>query len=323
MFTPPAGLNHVIAVAVGYSHSLALKDDGTVVAWGPNGGLGGFDYGQVTVPAGLSGVVAIAAGDLHSLALKSNGTVLAWGYNNVQQTTVPTDLGKVTAIGAAGYNSMAFSPDAPTPPPWHYAFLASPVAISTSPPLFSIPNYTATNLPPGLSIHPTTGVISGTCVLAGTWHSTVQVTNPLQSKTEQLAIYVEPISTDYTTWASIHWPVNTAANAPTNADPDHDGRTNLMEYALRTQPVEDNTVPSPILSHDAAGHLVLEMDVADRGSNVSWTAQFTSNLQFAGALVASPFISSGAAPGFVRLRFTDPLSTPTARRLARLRVNMP
>ena len=61
--TVPAGLSNVVAIAAGDSHSLALKSDGTVVAWGYNG------EGQTTVPAGLSNVVAIAAGGYHSLAL--------------------------------------------------------------------------------------------------------------------------------------------------------------------------------------------------------------------------------------------------------------
>ena len=40
---------------------MALKSDGTVVAWGC-GGV--FDSGQCSVPSGLAGVTAIAGGDL-------------------------------------------------------------------------------------------------------------------------------------------------------------------------------------------------------------------------------------------------------------------
>lgn len=68
--------NRVVNIASGEFHSLALKADGTVVAWGRN------DEGQTDVPPGLSEVVAIAAGDSHSLALKADGTVEAWGRND-------------------------------------------------------------------------------------------------------------------------------------------------------------------------------------------------------------------------------------------------
>jgi hypothetical protein len=61
----PSGLSGVTAVAAGFSHSLAVKGDGTVVAWGCNGP----DFGQCSVPGGLSGVTAVAAGRWHSLAL--------------------------------------------------------------------------------------------------------------------------------------------------------------------------------------------------------------------------------------------------------------
>jgi alpha-tubulin suppressor-like RCC1 family protein len=66
----------VTAVAAGYFHSLALKRDGTVVAWGCGGST---DSGQCGVPSGLSGVTAVAAGNVNSLALKGDGTVVAWG----------------------------------------------------------------------------------------------------------------------------------------------------------------------------------------------------------------------------------------------------
>src|SRR5438874_2276504 len=81
--TVPSGLSSVIAIAAGWAHSLVLKSDGTVVAWGSN------YYGQCAVPNRLSGVIAIAAGAYHRLALKSDGTVVAWGDNNLGQSAVP------------------------------------------------------------------------------------------------------------------------------------------------------------------------------------------------------------------------------------------
>jgi len=52
-----------VAIAAGDSHTVALKRDGTVVAWGDN------EHGQTTIPSNLVGVVAIAAGKNHTVAL--------------------------------------------------------------------------------------------------------------------------------------------------------------------------------------------------------------------------------------------------------------
>jgi formylglycine-generating enzyme required for sulfatase activity len=101
---PVAAQSGVTAIAAGFYHSVALKNDGTVVVWGPN------SYGQTNVPvAAQSGVVAIAAGgDLgggsHSVALKSDGSVVQWGYN---PSGVPADLPPALAIAAGGYVTVA------------------------------------------------------------------------------------------------------------------------------------------------------------------------------------------------------------------------
>ncbi|MDC1486670.1 hypothetical protein N8134_03945, partial [Flavobacteriales bacterium] len=70
-------------IAAGEKHSLAIKEDGTVVAWGSNSDK------QCDVPFGLTNVVAVQAGDRHSLALKEDGTVIAWGANSHNQCNVP------------------------------------------------------------------------------------------------------------------------------------------------------------------------------------------------------------------------------------------
>ena len=72
----PSGLSNVVKVAAGMYHSVALKQNGTVVAWGDN------SVSQCNVPAGLSNVVQICCGECHTLALQSNGTVVAWGAVN-------------------------------------------------------------------------------------------------------------------------------------------------------------------------------------------------------------------------------------------------
>ncbi|KQR37806.1 hypothetical protein ASF71_15100 [Deinococcus sp. Leaf326] len=95
----------VVSLSAGGYHTLAVKPDGTVVAWGQN------TYGQTNVPAGLSGVVAVSAGTFHSLALKSDGTVVAWGQNTNGQTNVPAGLSGVVAISAANSTNWALKAD--------------------------------------------------------------------------------------------------------------------------------------------------------------------------------------------------------------------
>jgi len=104
----PSTLTNVTAVAAGLLHSLALRSDGIVTAWGNS------SYSQTTVPPYASNVTAIAAGWYHCLALRSNGTVVAWGAGTSQgllpnygQSMVPIDLSNVTAIAAGGYHSLA------------------------------------------------------------------------------------------------------------------------------------------------------------------------------------------------------------------------
>jgi len=112
-------------IAAGGNHTLVLKADGTVWAWGANSG-GQLGDGtttrrsapvQVLAAAGkpLTGVKAIAAGYSHSVALKTDGTVWAWGYNATGQVgdgsttsrSYPVRMGSLTGVTqiAAGYQS--------------------------------------------------------------------------------------------------------------------------------------------------------------------------------------------------------------------------
>lgn len=91
----PSNACDVVAVAAGSGHSLALKRDGTVLAWGDT-----TWNAPSSIPASVTNVAAIAAGGWHSLAVRRNGSLVAWGYNGDQQTHVPGGL--TDAIAAAG-----------------------------------------------------------------------------------------------------------------------------------------------------------------------------------------------------------------------------
>ena len=78
-------ISGITAIAAGGSHALALKDDGTIYAWGYNVfgqlGDGTVTSRNVAVEVIMPGeVTAISAGLDHSLAV-IDGAVYAWGYN--------------------------------------------------------------------------------------------------------------------------------------------------------------------------------------------------------------------------------------------------
>ena len=74
------------AISGGTNHSLALKSDGTLYAWGKNdrGQLGIGSRSNETTPQRVGNArdwKDISAGGKHSLALKSDSTLYAWGSN--------------------------------------------------------------------------------------------------------------------------------------------------------------------------------------------------------------------------------------------------
>ena len=81
---------------------VALKSDGTVVAWGDN------FAGKATPPAGLSGVTAIAAGGNHSVALVGSGaTAPTFTLQPVSQT-VAVGANVTFSAGATGLPAPAY-----------------------------------------------------------------------------------------------------------------------------------------------------------------------------------------------------------------------
>jgi alpha-tubulin suppressor-like RCC1 family protein len=122
-----SGLSQVKGVAAGGLHSLALRNDGRVWAWGVDNvgqlGVGPGGDSRVPVPVpGLTGVVEVSAGAFHNLALRSDGTVWTWGWNYFGQlgvgstadSQVPVQvpgLSGVVAVAAGYHHSLALRAD--------------------------------------------------------------------------------------------------------------------------------------------------------------------------------------------------------------------
>ena len=120
-----AGISAVQAIASGQNHSLALKSDNTLWAWGLNaeGQLGTGNTISTSTPVQvLTAVRAIAAGGRHTLAIKTDGTLWTWGANesgqlgsgNTTARATPTQVGVINnwlAVAAGGAHSLALRSD--------------------------------------------------------------------------------------------------------------------------------------------------------------------------------------------------------------------
>lgn len=112
------GIWSVVALAAGDSHTLALRADGGVWAWGFNGSgqLGDGTTTDRDEPApvpGLADATQVAAGETVSVALRADGSVWTWGGNAngelgrgtvgvADGTPAATAIAQATAV-AAGY----------------------------------------------------------------------------------------------------------------------------------------------------------------------------------------------------------------------------
>ncbi|RII27790.1 MAG: RCC1 repeat-containing protein [Geobacter sp.] len=122
-----AAYGDIQAIAAGSGHTVVLKNNGTVWAWGDNyyGQLGDGTTTERHAPVqvtGLAGITAVAAGDYHTVTLKNDGTVWVWGDNYCGQlgdgTTTErqspiqvTGLAGVTAIAGGDAHTVALRND--------------------------------------------------------------------------------------------------------------------------------------------------------------------------------------------------------------------
>lgn len=117
-----------VAVAAGENHTIAIRSDGTLWAWGRNnaGQLGDSTVTNRATPMQIGSAttwMAVAAGGDHTLALRSDGTLWAWGDNNfgqvgdgtsANQRLSPVQIGSDTtwtAVAAGANHSVALQSD--------------------------------------------------------------------------------------------------------------------------------------------------------------------------------------------------------------------
>ncbi len=107
--------NLFVVLSTSGTHSLGIKSDGTLWAWGTNNygqfGTGNTSSSVIPVQVGnATDWVNVACGGYFSIALKGNGSVWSWGRNDQGQLgdgTTTLSLSPVTVIGLTGVTAIA------------------------------------------------------------------------------------------------------------------------------------------------------------------------------------------------------------------------
>lgn len=106
-------------------------------------------------------------------------------------------------------------------------------------------DFAATGLPPGLSLDPQTGVVSGVPELSGVYEVEITATNTVGSQSATLTLTIAP--PPLTWWNENYFTPQELENPLISgpaADPDGDGIPNLIEYAMGLDPwVADDSEP--------------------------------------------------------------------------------
>ena len=99
-------------ISVGSFHSLTVREDGGLWAWGANnhGELGDGTTVAKSLPVWITdGVAAVSAGRNHTMAIKTDGSLWAWGRNNGGQLGDGTGYYRITYKSDRGRGAVATS----------------------------------------------------------------------------------------------------------------------------------------------------------------------------------------------------------------------
>ena len=115
------------SISCGVAHSMAIKVDGTLWAWGFNvlGQLGDGTTINKNIPTPIGTATnwqTVSAQRYYTMAIKTDGTLWAWGVNSNGQLgdgtninkNIPTQIGTATnwqKINSAGFHNLALKTD--------------------------------------------------------------------------------------------------------------------------------------------------------------------------------------------------------------------
>ena len=311
----PAGLTGITRIVAGEEFVAVLKEDGTVTAWG---GSVPSDN-KFGAPSGLSDVVGIAARREEIMARKADGSLVIWGQYGYKPP-VPAGLTGVSAMASYYPDYAAISVPVEK-------FGALPVSLSSQLRTFTIRN--TGSLPLDIASVEMAGGHAGdftvdvtgmpTSLPAG-GQTTISVrfepTAPgLRSSTLRISssdrdekffdvlltgdgVGTVPAS-PREAWRWVHFGAGAnAGTAADDADPNGNGISNLLEYALGGSPVGIHPGPSglPRCGTSETGHLKFEFTRDPSRSDIILVIQASDDLttswtDLARSISGAPFLS--------------------------------
>ena len=186
-------------------------------------------------------------------------------------------------------------------------------------------SYYATGLPSWLSLNTTTGVISGTPTVNGTFVSSIGAGNLAGLGAATWTLSILPVGSAYQSWQSLVFTLSQLGNAAISGDtanPAGDGISNLMKYALGMNPNVSYSGTASQIPYTGVNTMgsnqYLTLTFTGTVTDVTYRVQATSDLTGVWTtLYSSP---SGTAPGSMTVSDAVPITSAT-KRFMRLQVS--
>ncbi len=262
-------LSEVTAVYSNQGAFAALKKDGSVITWGnfPNGG------NSSSVAASLSsGVTVVYSTGYAFAALKNDGSVITWGnseYGGNSSSVVASLLSEVTAVYSNEGAFAALKKDGSVIT-WGLANIGGsggPANIGVA-----VPPTLPLTLHVRLAATAPLGVVAGNLTIS-TADATTQIVALSGTVTD------EPAYTHHEEWRFANFGSYASENAAADAaDPDHDGLSNLLEYALGLDPNASGTFPASLALNGANLEYTYTRSSAAKDNGVAYQIEWSDTL---------------------------------------------
>jgi phage gp45-like len=258
----------VTAVYSNYSAFAALKSDGSVVTWG-NAGNGGD---SASVASSLSSNVTAVYSTYYAFAArKSDGSVVTWGSSGSggDSTYVASSLSSgVTAVYSTTLAFAALKSDGSvvTWGDFEQGVRGGPANIGAGVPIPATIYTRLSSTAPG-------GSVSGNITLTS---------SGAQTQTVALSGTVTdgPTYTHQELWRFANFgSYSSDASAADSADPDGDGLSNLMEYALGTGPNSSGVMPAVLALNGANLEYTYTRSTAAKDNGVTYQIEWSETLE--------------------------------------------